>query len=178
MSLLLLLLLVNCPLYYASDGKMPVVKAGCWVLVWMYCSCNCHCTCSWCCCEGIDHLLAQHVAHLFIRDSVSLFREKIDLDDTVDTDHFEVSLTFSLLAVDLLTVSCSCLLRLNVCTTFTTPNGRFLWIYLGLLGIHCRWSDDVQCSAIWSARPLCQHSNLRTIVENTSVLCLSARLMH
>ena len=43
-------------------------------------------------CEGIDHLLAQHIAHLFIRDPVSMFREKIDLDDTVDTDHFEVSL--------------------------------------------------------------------------------------
>jgi glutamate--cysteine ligase catalytic subunit len=39
---------------------------------------------------GIDHLLAQHVAHLFIRDSVSLFSEKIHQDDERDTDHFEV----------------------------------------------------------------------------------------
>jgi len=38
---------------------------------------------------GIDHLLAQHVAHLFIRDPVSVFREKINQDDDVDTDHFE-----------------------------------------------------------------------------------------
>ncbi|KAG8329789.1 hypothetical protein J6590_078928, partial [Homalodisca vitripennis] len=38
---------------------------------------------------GIDHLLAQHVAHLFIRDTVSLFSEKVDQDDTVDSDHFE-----------------------------------------------------------------------------------------
>nr|CAD7419820.1 unnamed protein product [Timema poppensis] len=37
----------------------------------------------------IDHLLAQHVAHLFIRDTVSLFSEKIHQDDTEDTDHFE-----------------------------------------------------------------------------------------
>jgi len=43
-----------------------------------------------CCCEGIDHLLAQHIAHLFIRDPVSVFSEKVDLDDAVDTDHFEV----------------------------------------------------------------------------------------
>ena len=32
--------------------------------------------------------------------------------------------------------------------------------------------------SLWSARPLCQHSNLRTIVENTPFLCLSARLAH
>lgn len=40
--------------------------------------------------EGeIDHLLAQHVAHLFIRDSVSLFSEKVHQNDEEDTDHFE-----------------------------------------------------------------------------------------
>lgn len=38
---------------------------------------------------GIDHLLSLHISHLFIRDPISLFREKIDQDDTVDTDHFE-----------------------------------------------------------------------------------------
>ncbi|XP_059487754.1 glutamate--cysteine ligase [Neocloeon triangulifer] len=38
---------------------------------------------------GIDHLLAQHIAHLFIRDSVSLFSEKVHQDDERDTDHFE-----------------------------------------------------------------------------------------
>ncbi|KRT80151.1 hypothetical protein AMK59_7672 [Oryctes borbonicus] len=38
---------------------------------------------------GIDHLLAQHVAHLFIRDTVSLFSEKVHQDDEKDTDHFE-----------------------------------------------------------------------------------------
>ncbi|KAL6421347.1 hypothetical protein ACFW04_014686 [Cataglyphis niger] len=37
----------------------------------------------------IDHLLAQHIAHLFIRDSVSLFSEKVHQDDLEDTDHFE-----------------------------------------------------------------------------------------
>lgn len=41
--------------------------------------------------NDIDHLLAQHVAHLFIRDTVSLFSEKVHQDDTKDTDHFEVS---------------------------------------------------------------------------------------
>ncbi|XP_024943932.1 glutamate--cysteine ligase catalytic subunit isoform X2 [Cephus cinctus] len=39
--------------------------------------------------NGIDRLLAQHVAHLFIRDSVSLFSEKIHQNDLEDTDHFE-----------------------------------------------------------------------------------------
>lgn len=37
----------------------------------------------------IDHLLAQHIAHLFIRDSVSLFSEKVHQNDDEDTDHFE-----------------------------------------------------------------------------------------
>ncbi|CAF0741062.1 unnamed protein product [Adineta steineri] len=39
--------------------------------------------------NGIDHLLAQHIAHLFIRDTVILFEENLHLDDTKDTDHFE-----------------------------------------------------------------------------------------
>ncbi|XP_004924668.1 glutamate--cysteine ligase catalytic subunit [Bombyx mori] len=38
---------------------------------------------------GIDHPLALHVAHLFIRDTVSLFSEKVHQDDENDTDHFE-----------------------------------------------------------------------------------------
>ncbi|CAF0947303.1 unnamed protein product [Didymodactylos carnosus] len=39
--------------------------------------------------NGIDHLLAQHIAHLFIRDTLVLFEEKLDLDDEKDTEHFE-----------------------------------------------------------------------------------------
>nr|AAV48595.2 gamma-glutamylcysteine synthetase [Laeonereis acuta] len=39
--------------------------------------------------EGIDDLLAKHIAHLFIRDPISLFSEKIHQDDEKDTDHFE-----------------------------------------------------------------------------------------
>lgn len=42
--------------------------------------------------NDIDHLLAQHIAHLFIRDTVSLFSEKVHQDDEHDTDHFEVSI--------------------------------------------------------------------------------------
>ena len=41
---------------------------------------------------GVDHLMAQHVAHLFIRDSVSLFENKIKKDGDYaedDIDHFE-----------------------------------------------------------------------------------------
>lgn len=39
--------------------------------------------------SGIDHLLSQHVAHLFIRDPISLFGEKVHQNDDEDTDHFE-----------------------------------------------------------------------------------------
>lgn len=39
--------------------------------------------------NGIDKLLAQHIAHLFIRDTVSLFSEKVYQNDLEDTDHFE-----------------------------------------------------------------------------------------
>lgn len=39
---------------------------------------------------GIDKLLAQHIAHLFIRDPLSVFSEKIHLDDENESDHFEV----------------------------------------------------------------------------------------
>lgn len=37
----------------------------------------------------IDDLLAKHIAHLFIRDPISLFSEKVHQDDSKDTDHFE-----------------------------------------------------------------------------------------
>jgi glutamate--cysteine ligase catalytic subunit len=38
---------------------------------------------------GVDSLLAQHVAHLFIRDPVSLFEEKLEQSIETDSDHFE-----------------------------------------------------------------------------------------
>jgi len=41
---------------------------------------------------GVDELMAKHVAHLFIRDTVSLFTNKVREDgvyDENDTDHFE-----------------------------------------------------------------------------------------
>lgn len=38
---------------------------------------------------GIDDLLARHIAHLFIRDPISLFSEKVQITDETDTDHFE-----------------------------------------------------------------------------------------
>lgn len=37
----------------------------------------------------MDEQLSRHFAHLFIRDPVSLFSERIHLDDTVETEHFE-----------------------------------------------------------------------------------------
>ncbi|OQV17458.1 Glutamate--cysteine ligase catalytic subunit [Hypsibius exemplaris] len=39
--------------------------------------------------SGIDNQLARHMAHLFIRDPVSLFSEKINQDDANESDHFE-----------------------------------------------------------------------------------------
>lgn len=39
--------------------------------------------------NGIDTPLANHMAHLFTRDPIVLFKEKIDIDDTIETDHFE-----------------------------------------------------------------------------------------
>lgn len=38
---------------------------------------------------GIDPQLARHIAHLFIRDTVSLFSEKVNQNDEEETDHFE-----------------------------------------------------------------------------------------
>lgn len=40
--------------------------------------------------SGVDELLARHVAHLFIRDPLVIFKELLDQDDLVSTDHFEV----------------------------------------------------------------------------------------
>jgi len=39
--------------------------------------------------SGIKAPMAKHVAHLFIRDTVSLFSEKVNPVDDDDTDHFE-----------------------------------------------------------------------------------------
>lgn len=44
---------------------------------------------------GIDHLLARHLAHLFIRDPLVVYRETLDQDDTKSLDHFEVRLDFT-----------------------------------------------------------------------------------
>ena len=39
--------------------------------------------------EGVDSLLADHLAHLFIRDPLVIFSEMVDQDDEHSTDHFE-----------------------------------------------------------------------------------------
>ncbi|KAJ3050439.1 hypothetical protein HDU99_008663, partial [Rhizoclosmatium hyalinum] len=39
--------------------------------------------------NGIDDLLAKHYAHLFIRDPIVIFNEKLNLDDKTSSDHFE-----------------------------------------------------------------------------------------
>jgi glutamate--cysteine ligase catalytic subunit len=39
--------------------------------------------------EGVDPRLAQHIAHLYIRDPLVIYEEKVDMDDEKSTDHFE-----------------------------------------------------------------------------------------
>lgn len=39
--------------------------------------------------NGIDTSMANHISHLFIRDPLVLFEEKLQIDDEVETDHFE-----------------------------------------------------------------------------------------
>jgi glutamate--cysteine ligase catalytic subunit len=38
---------------------------------------------------GVDETLARHVAHLFVRDPLVIFKEKVELDDSTHMDHFE-----------------------------------------------------------------------------------------
>jgi len=38
---------------------------------------------------GIDEQLGKHVAHLFIRDPVAVYREKLFISDENEMDHFE-----------------------------------------------------------------------------------------
>jgi len=38
---------------------------------------------------GVDELLANHIAHLFIRSPLVIFSELINQNDAVDSDHFE-----------------------------------------------------------------------------------------
>ncbi len=52
--------------------------------------CVCVCVSDVCVCAGVDDLLAQHIAHLFTRDPISLFAEKLEQDPDSETDHFEV----------------------------------------------------------------------------------------
>ncbi|KAL1915696.1 uncharacterized protein VTP21DRAFT_6455 [Calcarisporiella thermophila] len=39
--------------------------------------------------NGIDELLARHIAHLFIRDPLVIYEELLDQDDSISSDHFE-----------------------------------------------------------------------------------------
>mmetsp|Transcript_21659 Transcript_21659/g.53027 ORF Transcript_21659/g.53027 Transcript_21659/m.53027 type:complete len:842 (-) Transcript_21659:297-2822(-) len=39
--------------------------------------------------EGVDEVLAQHIAHLWIRDPLVIYQQRIELDDSKDVDHFE-----------------------------------------------------------------------------------------
>ncbi|ORX59349.1 GCS-domain-containing protein [Piromyces finnis] len=39
--------------------------------------------------NGVDDLLAKHIAHLFIRDPIVIFNELLDQNDKKTTDHFE-----------------------------------------------------------------------------------------
>jgi glutamate--cysteine ligase catalytic subunit len=38
---------------------------------------------------GVDERLAKHVAHLFVRDPLVVFSDRVKVDDTQSTEHFE-----------------------------------------------------------------------------------------
>ncbi len=42
----------------------------------------------------MDDLLAQHIAHLFIRDPLFIYAENLEQDPDNETDHFEVKSTY------------------------------------------------------------------------------------
>lgn len=39
--------------------------------------------------DGVDHLLAQHIAHLFVRDPLLLYKEELDKDNSRSMFHFD-----------------------------------------------------------------------------------------
>jgi glutamate--cysteine ligase catalytic subunit len=39
--------------------------------------------------NGVDDILAKHIAHLFVRDPLVIYENKIFIDDETHTDHFE-----------------------------------------------------------------------------------------
>eukprot|EP01117_Protostelium_nocturnum_P007754 TRINITY_DN2776_c0_g1_i1.p1 TRINITY_DN2776_c0_g1~~TRINITY_DN2776_c0_g1_i1.p1 ORF type:complete len:710 (+),score=166.16 TRINITY_DN2776_c0_g1_i1:169-2130(+) len=39
--------------------------------------------------SGIDEKLSRHISHLFIRDPLVIYRDKLTLDDKTEADHFE-----------------------------------------------------------------------------------------
>ena len=64
----------------------------------------------------MDEVMARHFAHLYIRDPLTLFSEKIHLNDKEDSDHFEVNETYHCIYIRyvlpdllLLNVSINCL---------------------------------------------------------------------
>lgn len=38
---------------------------------------------------GIDELMADHVAHLWVRDPLVIYKERLEIDDSKEVDHFE-----------------------------------------------------------------------------------------
>jgi len=39
---------------------------------------------------GVEEPIARHIAHLFVRDPLVLFSEKVDQEDEKEIDHFDV----------------------------------------------------------------------------------------
>ena len=39
--------------------------------------------------NGVDEILARHVAHQFVRDPLVIYRETLDQDNEASTDHYE-----------------------------------------------------------------------------------------
>lgn len=53
--------------------------------------------------NDVDDLLARHIAHLFIRDPLVIFKELLDQDDEKSMDHFEVCVAYLYTRMDMTT---------------------------------------------------------------------------
>ena len=39
--------------------------------------------------EGVEETVARHIAHLFVRDPLQVYKERLEQDDETSTEHFE-----------------------------------------------------------------------------------------
>ncbi len=99
---------------------------------------------------GIDDILARHIAHLFIRDPIAVYGEKLQPLDEDDTDHFEVRSHFSnSYRLQVMGCSYNLTLAMEFIPPFTLSVNCLLvemrYSAVLLLNINCR---DICCAAL------------------------------